>query len=46
VTSGVVGFCCIHFLLRYLQRRRLYPFAVYCAAAGVACLIVALFRGI
>ena len=46
VTSGVVGFCCIHFLLRYLQRRRLYPFAVYCAAAGVACLIVALFGGI
>jgi undecaprenyl-diphosphatase len=46
VTSGVVGFACIYFLLRYLQRRRLYPFAVYCAAAGVACLIVALFRGI
>jgi undecaprenyl-diphosphatase len=45
VTSGVVGFGCIHFLLRYLQRRRLYPFAVYCAAAGVACLIVALVRG-
>jgi undecaprenyl-diphosphatase len=46
VTSGVVGFGCIHFLLRYLQRRRLYPFAVYCAAAGVACLIVALGRGV
>jgi undecaprenyl-diphosphatase len=46
VTSGVVGFGCIHFLLRYLQRRRLYPFAVYCAAAGVACLLVALVRGV
>jgi len=45
VTSGVVGFSCIHFLLRYLQRRRLYPFAVYCAAAGVTCLLVALARG-
>ena len=43
--AGVVGFGCIHFLLRYLQRRRLYPFAVYCAIAGAACLIVAVLRG-
>lgn len=46
LAAGVVGFGCIHFLLRYLQRRRLYPFAIYCAAAGVACLLVALSRGI
>ena len=39
--AGVVGFGCIHFLLRYLQHRRLYPFAIYCAAAGSLCLIVA-----
>ena len=39
--AGVVGFGCIHFLLRYLQRRRLYPFAIYCAAFGILCLIVA-----
>ena len=45
VAAGVVGFGCIHFLLRYLQRRRLYPFAVYCAIAGVACLVVAVLRG-
>ena len=45
VTAGIVGFGCIHFLLRYLQRHRLYPFAVYCAIAGVACLLVALMRG-
>ncbi len=45
VTAGVVGFGCIHFLLRYLQRHRLYPFAVYCAVAGFACLLVALARG-
>jgi len=45
LSAGVVGFGCIHFLLRYLQRRRLYPFAVYCAAMGVACLLVALMRG-
>jgi undecaprenyl-diphosphatase len=46
LSAGVVGFGCIHFLLRYLQRRRLYPFAVYCAAVGVACLLVALIRGV
>jgi len=45
VTAGVVGFGCIHFLMRYLQRRRLYPFAVYCAVVGIACLLVALARG-
>jgi undecaprenyl-diphosphatase len=45
VAAGGVGFGCIHFLLRYLQRRRLYPFAMYCAAVGVACLLVALARG-
>ena len=45
LAAAVVGFGCIYFLLRYLQRRRLYPFAVYCAVAGVACLLVALIRG-
>jgi undecaprenyl-diphosphatase len=45
LSAGVVGFGCIHFLLRYLQHRRLYPFAVYCAVAGVAFLLVALVRG-
>jgi undecaprenyl-diphosphatase len=45
VAAGVVGFGCIHFLLRYLQRRRLYPFAVYCAVVGVVCLVAAFGRG-
>jgi len=40
----VVGFGCIHFLLRYLQRHRLYSFAIYCAVVGIACLLVALGR--
>jgi undecaprenyl-diphosphatase len=46
LAAGVVGFGCIHFLLRYLQRRRLYPFAIYCAAVGIACLSVVLVRGV
>jgi undecaprenyl-diphosphatase len=44
LAAGVVGFGCIHFLLRYLQRRPLYPFAIYCATASVVCLIIALLR--
>ncbi|MBN1179284.1 MAG: undecaprenyl-diphosphate phosphatase [Anaerolineae bacterium] len=36
------GLGCIHFLLRYLQRRPVYPFAIYCAVAGGVCLVVAL----
>jgi len=45
LAAGLVGLGCIYFLLRYLQHRRLYPFAVYCAVAGLACLLVALVRG-
>jgi len=45
VTAAVVGLGCIHFLLRYLQRRRLYPFAIYCTVVGITCLLLALPRG-
>lgn len=45
LAAGLVGLGCIYFLLRHLQKHRLYPFAIYCAAAGVGCLIVALLRG-
>jgi len=34
LASTVVGYLCIHFLLAFLQRGRLYGFAIYCAAAG------------
>jgi len=40
VASAVVGFVCVHLLLRYLQRRRLYPFAVYCALFGLFSLVI------
>jgi undecaprenyl-diphosphatase len=46
LAAGLVGLGCIHFLLRYLQRRPLYPFAIYCAVAGLACLLVAVIRGV
>jgi undecaprenyl-diphosphatase len=40
----VVGYVCIWWLLGFLRRQRLYPFAVYCAAFGVFCLAVAALR--
>lgn len=33
--AAVTGYLCIGFLLRYLRRGSLYPFAVYCALIGV-----------
>jgi undecaprenyl-diphosphatase len=43
ITSMVVGYGCIWFLMRLLQRRRLYGFAMYCATFGTLSLLVALF---
>jgi len=38
------GYFCVGFLLRYLQRGSLYPFAFYCTWLGVSSLLVALLR--
>jgi len=39
-----VGTVSIRFLMRQLRAGRLYPYAIYCAVAGVGCLIVAAVR--
>ena len=39
--AAVTGFVCIWFLMRLLQRRRLYVFAAYCAALGTLTLLSA-----
>jgi undecaprenyl-diphosphatase len=44
VAAGVSGYLCIRFLLGYLRRGKLYPFAIYCTLAGVFCLVIALLR--
>ncbi len=44
VAAALVGFACIHFLLRYLRSRRLYPFAVYCALFGIVSLLASTVR--
>ena len=44
VMAAASGYACISGLLRYLQRGKLYPFAVYCAVFGAFCLIVSMVR--
>ncbi len=52
-TALIVGFLAallsgglsIHFLLRYVRRRPLYPFALYCALLGITGLVAAVLRG-
>jgi undecaprenyl-diphosphatase len=45
VASLGVGIIAIRFLMRHLQGGRLYPFAVYCAAVGMGCLVLVAVRG-
>lgn len=39
VFSAIVGFACIHFLLQWLKKRSLIPFAVYCTAFSIIFLL-------
>ncbi len=45
LTALLSGAVSIHFLLRYIRRRPLYPFALYCVLFGILGLTVALLRG-
>ena len=41
-TAALVGWFAIKWLLGYLNKHSLYPFAIYCAVIGAVCLIFAL----
>lgn len=45
LTALASGLGAIHFLLAYVRRRPLYPFALYCALMGMLGLTVAFLRG-
>ncbi len=45
LAAAVTGYLCIRFLLRYLQRGRLYIFAAYCTVVGLSGLILSFVRG-
>lgn len=40
VAAALSGYAAIRFLLAYLRRRPLYPFALYCLALGLAVLLI------
>jgi undecaprenyl-diphosphatase len=42
LAAAISGYLCIRFLLSYLQRGKLYAFAIYCWLAGGACLLTAM----
>jgi undecaprenyl-diphosphatase len=42
LAAAVVGYLCIRFLLAYLRRGKLYPFAIYCAVVGVIVIVASL----
>ena len=44
VSSGVVGFLVVRFLLRYLRNHTLKPFAIYLGALGIVLIAVSLAR--
>ena len=44
LAAAVSGYLCIRFLLSYLQRGKLYTFAIYCWLAGGVCLLIAVLR--
>jgi undecaprenyl-diphosphatase len=39
LVAGVASFFSVRFLLRYFQTQRLWPFGLYCLAAGAAVLV-------
>ncbi|MFB0533841.1 MAG: undecaprenyl-diphosphatase UppP [Anaerolineae bacterium] len=41
LAAALSGYLCIRLLLSYLQRGRLYAFAIYCWLAGSICLVIA-----
>jgi undecaprenyl-diphosphatase len=46
LVAAISGYACIHFLLSYLRRHSLYPFAAYCWGFGLLGLVVALVVGL
>ncbi len=44
LSAAVVGYACIHFLLRWVRAHSLYIFAVYCALLGGGYLVYSVFR--
>ena len=44
ITSAIVGYFAIRWLLAYLVTRRLYPFAIYCVVLSIIVLLISFIR--
>jgi undecaprenyl-diphosphatase len=44
ITSAIVGYLSIRWLLNYLLTRRLYPFAIYCAVVSLVVILFSFIR--
>jgi undecaprenyl-diphosphatase len=44
LAAAISGYICIRFLLSYLQRGKLYPFAIYCTVVGIFGLVLSVIR--
>jgi undecaprenyl-diphosphatase len=44
VTSGVVGFASIHWLLKFLNKHKLSVFSLYCVGISLLTLIISFLR--
>jgi undecaprenyl-diphosphatase len=44
LAAAASGYLCIWWLMRYLQKGSLYPFALYCVWVGTSCLLIAWLR--
>lgn len=40
IAAAITGYASIHFMLSWLRRHSLVPFAIYCTALGITCLVL------
>jgi len=45
ITSGIVGFISIHWLLKFLNKNKLWIFSIYCVVISLVTLAVTFIRG-
>ena len=45
LAAAITGYLCIGWLLSFIKRHSLYPFALYCVSFGIVCLAIGVVRG-
>jgi len=39
ISAGIAAYFSVRFLVRFFETKTLWPFGIYCIAAGIACMI-------